>query len=196
VSIDPEALPRVAESVLRIDAEGRAGKAEVIFAPGPTVLAKVGESLLRVAQANRVPLNFGCLMGLCGADPGRVLLGGENLSPPSRAELATLGRFGLPAGCRMDCAARIRGPVTIAPAVEREAIQQPPIRPTGPVSVALGVPLDVRRVVVIVNGIPLPACARAGGLVCPIPESPGEVVTDEHESQRGCIELQSGPVSG
>jgi ferredoxin len=96
VSIDPDALPRVAESVLRIDAEGRAEKAEVIFAPGPTVLAKVGESLLRVAQANQVPLNSGCRMGLCGADPVRVLLGGENLSPPSRAELATLRRFGLP----------------------------------------------------------------------------------------------------
>jgi NAD(P)H-nitrite reductase large subunit/ferredoxin len=153
VSIDPHALPRVAESVLRIDAEGRAEKAEVIFAPGPTVLAKVGESLLRVAQANQVPLNSGCRMGLCGADPVRVLLGGENLSPPSRAELATLRRFGLPAGCRMACAARIRGPVTVATAVERDATPEPAIRPTGAVSVTLGVPSDVQRVVVIGNGI-------------------------------------------
>jgi nitrite reductase (NADH) large subunit len=43
--------------------------------------------------------------------------------------------------------------VTVAPAVEREAIPEPAIRPTPPVSVTLGVPSDVHRVVVIGNGI-------------------------------------------
>ena len=153
MSTDPGAPPRVAESVLRIDAEARAEKAKVVFAPGPTVLAKIGDSLLRVAQANQVPLQSGCRMGLCGADPVRVLVGGQNLSPPSAAERATLQRFGLPADCRMACTARVRGAVTVAPMMEREAIQQPALRPANAVSVALSVPPDVRRVVVIGNGI-------------------------------------------
>ena len=153
MSTDPNAPPRVAESVLRIQAEARAEKAEVVFAPGPTVLAKLGESLLRVAQANQVPIESGCRMGICGADPVRVLRGGENLSPPSRAELATLQRFGLPAGCRMACAARVRGPVMVAPTVERETTREPGFSPAGPATVALSIPPDVHRVVVIGNGI-------------------------------------------
>jgi nitrite reductase (NADH) large subunit len=102
-------------SLLRSDQETLPQQAEVRFAAGPTVLARPGESLLKVAEAHQVPLRSGCRMGLCGADPVRIIAGDENLSPPSAAEQATLRRLGLPPECRMACSARVRGPVTVAP---------------------------------------------------------------------------------
>src|SRR5262249_36035739 len=85
---------------------------------GPTVLARPGESLLRIAEANQVPLQSGCQMGVCGADPVRILAGAENLTPPSVDEHITLRRLALPADCRMACTARVRGHVTVALACE------------------------------------------------------------------------------
>jgi NAD(P)H-nitrite reductase large subunit/ferredoxin len=147
------APPRVADSVLRVHAENRPEKAEVRFAPGPTVLVSPGESLLRVAQANQVPLESGCRMGLCGADPVRVIAGGENLSPPSAAERATLQRLGLPLACRMACTARVRGSVTVALTIdERPDLVHAPAS-AGPVAVAVGMAADVRRLVVVGNGV-------------------------------------------
>jgi ferredoxin len=112
--------------------EALSERAEVCFTPGPTVLAKLGESLLRVAEANQVPLRSGCRMGLCGADPVQIVAGGENLSPPSAAERMTLQRRGLPPDCRMACSARVRGPVTVAP---RSAEQARPL-PAAPEAAA------------------------------------------------------------
>jgi nitrite reductase (NADH) large subunit len=99
----------------RGDQDAPPEQAEVRFAAGPTALARPGESLLKVAEAHQVPLRSGCRMGLCGADPVRIIAGDENLSPPSAAEQATLRRLGLPPECRMACSARVRGPVTVAP---------------------------------------------------------------------------------
>lgn len=156
MSSEPNASPRVAGNVLRIDAEARADKAEVAFAPGPTVLTKAGESILRLALANKVPLESGCRMGLCGADPVLVLAGAENLSPPSAAERATLQRFGFPPDCRLACTARVRGPVRIAPTLDRGGVHEPaaaPGEPLAPVAITPGIPPDLRRIVVIGNGV-------------------------------------------
>ena len=49
------------------------------------MLAKGGQSLLEVAEANQVNMEAGCRMGMCGADPVRVTAGMENLSPVSSA---------------------------------------------------------------------------------------------------------------
>jgi len=106
--------PRVAESVLRAYARARPAMAEIRFVSGPTVLARPGDSLLRIAEANQVPLESGCQMGVCGADPVRILAGAENLTPPSMDEQVTLRRLALSADCRMACTARVRGPVTVA----------------------------------------------------------------------------------
>src|SRR5262249_40924649 len=81
---------------------------------GPTVLARPGDSLLRIAEANQLPLESGCQMGVCGADPVRILAGAENLTPPSVDERVALRRLALPADCRMACTARVRGHVTVA----------------------------------------------------------------------------------
>jgi nitrite reductase (NADH) large subunit len=106
--------PRVAESVLRAYARARPTMAEIRFVSGPTVLARPGESLLRIAEANQVPLDSGCQMGVCGADPVRILAGAENLTPPSMGERVTLRRLALSSDCRMACTARVRGPVSVA----------------------------------------------------------------------------------
>ncbi len=145
--------PRVADSVLRVHAETLPEKAEVRFTPGPTVLARPGESLLKVAQANQVSLESGCRMGLCGADPVRIIAGAENLSPPSAAERATLQRLRLPPACRMACTARVRGPITVAPGIDVQA--EPGLAPAsaGPVSAAVRVAADVRRLVILGNGV-------------------------------------------
>ena len=55
-----DTAPRVSEDLLRAQAEERTDRTEVVFRPGPTVLAKLGDSLLRVAQANQVPIESGC----------------------------------------------------------------------------------------------------------------------------------------
>jgi nitrite reductase (NADH) large subunit len=81
---------------------------QVWFEPGgDPVSAEVGASLLDVAEKNAQPIEAGCRMGMCGADPIRVLEGMSNLSPPERAELDTLRRLGLGASTRLACCARV-----------------------------------------------------------------------------------------
>jgi NAD(P)H-nitrite reductase large subunit/ferredoxin len=145
--------PRVAEAVLEAQTDDRTERTEVAFKPGPTVLARLGDSLLRVAQANQVPLESGCRMGLCGADPVRILQGQENISPPTAGERATLKRLGLPADCRMACTARVRGPVWVTPGLDVEREHEPSIV-ASPVPVTLPhAPIGLQRVVVIGNGV-------------------------------------------
>src|SRR5438034_6959969 len=149
------AVPRAAADLLRAQAEDRAERTEVVFQPGPTVLARLGDSLLRVAWANKVPLESGCRMGLCGSDPVRILSGHDNLSPPTAGERATLKRLGLPTECRMACTARVRGPVTITPGLDVEREHEPAVVP---ISAAPSVrpaltSAEVKRVIVIGNGV-------------------------------------------
>ena len=64
-------------------------------------------SLLDIAERYDQPLEAGCRMGVCGADPVAVLDGMSCLSPPERDELNTLRRLGLGTSTRMACCARI-----------------------------------------------------------------------------------------
>jgi nitrite reductase (NADH) large subunit len=152
----PTAPARDADRVLRVYDEDRAEKVEVAFTPGPTVLAKGGETLLEVAEANQVNMEAGCRMGMCGADPVRITAGMENLSPVSSAERATLERLGLPAGCRMACSAHVQGPVTVVPTADPAALQEEPAavaaEGNGTPAPAFAISEDVRRVVVIGAG--------------------------------------------
>ena len=52
-------------------------------------------SLLDIAERYDQPLEAGCRMGVCGADPVAVLDGASCLSPPEPDELNTLRRLGL-----------------------------------------------------------------------------------------------------
>ena len=143
---------RVAGSVLRIHGARSVGRPEVSFVRGPTVLARDGESLLELAEANGVPMEPGCRMGICGADPVQITAGSDNLSAIRRSEQATLDRLGLPPGCRMACSARVHGPVTVGTVEQGEV--GPERASTGPTTTAdFAVDPEVQRVVVIGTGI-------------------------------------------
>jgi nitrite reductase (NADH) large subunit len=146
---------RVADNVLRAANAASAGNAAVQFVSGPTVLAKPGESLLTIAESNGVRLESGCRMGMCGADPVRILEGTENLSPCMGTERATLERLDAGEGCRMACMAKVLGPVTVLPTIDPAAIPEgmhggAAMVEKGP---SFAVDPSVRTVVVVGNGV-------------------------------------------
>jgi nitrite reductase (NADH) large subunit len=82
---------------------------------GALVAAEPGTSLLEIAEKNNQPIEAGCRMGVCGADPVAVLDGMSCLSAPEHDELNTLRRLGLGKSTRMACCARISsGTVTMS----------------------------------------------------------------------------------
>jgi nitrite reductase (NADH) large subunit len=114
---------------------------------GTRIVARPQSTLLEIAEGHDQPLEAGCRMGVCGADPVAVLDGGENLSAPTDDERATLERLGLdPGRNRMACCARVDGPVTISLTPDRAA------RPAAP-AVEFAADPAVREVVVLGNGI-------------------------------------------
>jgi ferredoxin len=116
--------PHPGDELLRVAEAVHAGEVSVAFRPGPTVLAKVGDKLLDIAEASQVPLDSGCRMGMCGSDPVRILEGEENLSKVRSAERRTLERLRLGVGCRMACVSRVEGPVVIDPQPGLEALPE------------------------------------------------------------------------
>jgi nitrite reductase (NADH) large subunit len=125
----------------------RAEQTEVTFEEGgPRIVARPGIPLLELAETAEQPIEAGCRMGVCGADPVQIVTGSENLSPVGSDEQATLERLGLdPAHNRMACCARVQGPVTVSLTPRRDSN----------VVVTIDFPYDpaVERVVVIGNGI-------------------------------------------
>jgi NADPH-dependent 2,4-dienoyl-CoA reductase/sulfur reductase-like enzyme/ferredoxin len=101
-----------------------------------------GTTLLEVAERLELPVEPGCRMGVCGADPVCVLDGAANLSPIGSAEQATLQRLGLSEEVRMACCARVSGPVELTLDTRRGAAQ----------ASAVGDP-SIERVVIVGNGI-------------------------------------------
>ena len=120
--------------------------ARVRFDPdGTPVAAEVGMSLLEIAERYDQPLEAGCRMGVCGADPVAVLDGTSCLSPPEPDELNTLRRLGLGTSTRMACCARI-GPGTVTVSLTPE-----PGHPDGATRTRYD--RSIVSVVVIGNGI-------------------------------------------
>jgi NADPH-dependent 2,4-dienoyl-CoA reductase/sulfur reductase-like enzyme/ferredoxin len=141
-----------AEDEQRATAHVDAAAAAVLARDGASFEVSVGDrrvavapgtSLLEVAERLELPVEPGCRMGVCGADPVCVTAGHENLSPIGSAERATLARLGLAEGTRMACCARVGGPVELSLDTQRADAVAP---------VAAGDP-SIRRVVVIGNGI-------------------------------------------
>jgi NADPH-dependent 2,4-dienoyl-CoA reductase/sulfur reductase-like enzyme/ferredoxin len=125
-----------------------AGAPEVSFEPeGKRVVAKPGMTLLEAAEAGGLPIESGCRMGVCGADPVCVSDGMDNLSPISDDERSTLDRLGLADTTRMACCARVQGPVTVALTPEK------PQRPSLSRIAEFSFDRAVERVVVLGNGI-------------------------------------------
>jgi NADPH-dependent 2,4-dienoyl-CoA reductase/sulfur reductase-like enzyme/ferredoxin len=82
--------------------------------------ADIGMSLLDVAESSGQPIEAGCRMGVCGADPVSIVEGMGCLSPAEADELKTLNRLGLGKSSRMACCARIQGgDVTVSLTPER-----------------------------------------------------------------------------
>jgi nitrite reductase (NADH) large subunit len=84
-------------------------------AAGGAVPAEIGTSLLEIAELNNQPIEAGCRMGVCGADPVAVLDGMSCLTQPGQDEQNTLRRLGFGESTRMACCARIEsGTVTVS----------------------------------------------------------------------------------
>ncbi|MET7402592.1 FAD-dependent oxidoreductase [Dactylosporangium sp. NPDC005572] len=126
---------------------------EVTFEPhGRRVVAEPGTSLLELAERDGLPIEAGCRMGVCGADPVRVVSG--ELSPPTEDEAATLRRLDLGPSARLACCARVRGPAVIALAPEPASPPVPPPAPPPALPPSAG-PWSrrQRRLVIVGNGI-------------------------------------------
>lgn len=121
--------------------------AQVRFEPsGAQVGADTGMSLLDIAERGAQPIEAGCRMGVCGADPVAVVDGMSCLSPVGGDELNTLYRLGFGPNTRMACCARIRagGEVIVSTTPE------PGHRRSGVSDVF---DRSIARVVVVGNGI-------------------------------------------
>ena len=147
----PSAAPVIDLAASRSMASHRAlttGAPEVAFEPeGKRVVAKPGMTLLEAAEAGGLPIESGCRMGVCGADPVCVSEGMEHLSPISDDERSTLDRLGLADTTRMACCARVSGPVTMKLTPEK------PSKPTLSRIAQFTYDRSVERVVVLGNGI-------------------------------------------
>ena len=104
-------------------------------------------TLLEAAEAGGLPIESGCRMGVCGADPVCVSDGMENLSAISDDERSTLDRLGLAENTRMACCARVQGPVTMKLTPEK------PAKPSLSRIAQFTYDRSVERVVVLGNGI-------------------------------------------
>jgi NADPH-dependent 2,4-dienoyl-CoA reductase/sulfur reductase-like enzyme/ferredoxin len=120
----------------------------VRFLPGgPEVAVAPGTRLLEVIQGAELPIEAGCWMGVCGADPVAVVEGGECLSPIGRDEADTLARLGFDSRTRLACQARVGGPCTVSLQPERAAAAG--LGPAVHVVAAAG----IHRIVILGNGI-------------------------------------------
>ena len=119
-----EAASRPALPVIQISPRAAKVAKQAAVASGPEVRftgsdkpaqAQIGMSLLALAERESQPIEAGCRMGVCGADPVAVLDGGGCLSSADEDELNTLRRLGFADNTRMACVARIQsGPVTVS----------------------------------------------------------------------------------
>jgi NADPH-dependent 2,4-dienoyl-CoA reductase/sulfur reductase-like enzyme/ferredoxin len=121
---EEEAAARPALPVIQISPRAAKVAQKAAAASGPEVRftgsdkpaqAEIGMSLLALAERESQPIEAGCRMGVCGADPVAVLEGGGCLTPSDEDELNTLRRLGFADNTRMACVARIQsGPVTVS----------------------------------------------------------------------------------
>ena len=124
------------------------GAPQVTFLPeNKRVAPKPGMSLLEIAEANGMPIEAGCRMGICGADPVAIKDGMSCTSPIGDDEKATLERLGFAENTRMACCVRITGPVAVQLTPDKASVPQ--------ISRILDFnwDKDLKRVVVIGNGI-------------------------------------------
>jgi nitrite reductase (NADH) large subunit len=135
------------EAARALDRATARDSVEVTFDPDNLrVGVEPGRTLLEIIETNSLPIEAGCRMGMCGADPVTILEGAENLSEAGADELSTIQRLGLGEHTRMACCARVKGNVGVSLQVSKSK---------GPSAAAEKLPIDreIGAVVVIGNGI-------------------------------------------
>lgn len=140
---------RIAPGAARVLKQAsRQEKPEVTFMPSKVrVVVDAGRSLLEVAESNQQPIEAGCRMGMCGADPVFILSGMENLSAVTGDERSTLERLGLGENARLACMCRVKGPVSLTLEVKQA-------QATAPVSIQTAdYDPAIQSVVIVGNGI-------------------------------------------
>jgi len=121
------------------------GVVEIEFAT-TTIAVSAGTTILDAIERAELPIESGCRMGVCGADPVAVTGGYDALSPIRREEADTLERLGLGAPNRMACVARAEGSCAVSLAPDRSSEPQRS-------AAAFEPDPSVQRVVVVGNGI-------------------------------------------
>ncbi len=143
-------LPKVGSSqpLPLINRAGKPGSPAISFLPeNRQVAAELETTLLEVAESNDIPIEAGCRMGMCGADPVAIVAGMQQLSPKGDDEKTTLARLGLADNTRLACCARVRGEVTISLKPERATA------PVVPDTNQFNFDPLVKKVVIIGNGV-------------------------------------------
>lgn len=138
---------------IKIDVVRRSAEADYLVRErksGRHFDADPGRTLLDGIESAGLTLDFGCRMGMCGADPIAIIEGMDALSPPSNEELATLRRLGLEGRARMACVCKAtRGGVTIDLGINPRDLPEPP-PPANQRDLAQET--GVQKVVIIGNG--------------------------------------------
>ena len=113
---------------------------------GHRVVVPVGTTVLEVLERNGLPIQSGCRMGVCGADPVTVVTGDDALTPVTAAERATIERLGLGPRTRLACCARVAGAVEVSLETTAAGAKSDAGR-------VFHVTSEIERVVIIGNGI-------------------------------------------
>ena len=147
----PSEAPKLTVDVGRIPTGAQDAPSLVEVSSGQTMDANPAASLLETFEGAGIKLDYGCRMGMCGADPVAVIEGDENLSPPSEEELASLRRLGLEGRARLACVCKVQAgravvdlstdPKTLPPPVSNDEAPEDPAPRAG-----------VSRVVIVGNG--------------------------------------------
>lgn len=142
------ALRVASPGALRQRQAAQQGQPELTILPqNKRIVAEAGRTLLELIESNDLPIEAGCRMGVCGADPVAITAGMEHLSPVGGDERATLDRLGFAATTRMACCARVQGSCSVALKPERRVAAAPATVAAGTYDPAIS------RVVIIGNGI-------------------------------------------
>lgn len=145
----PEPKVGVQLGALRV-ASASEGDLVVDRGSGCSFAATPRRSLLEGIESAGVKFDYGCRMGMCGADPVVIVEGHERLSDPSVTERETLRRLGLEGRARMACVCRtMQGGITIDTKLDPRTLPEPEAEVP---AVDLALATQVKRVVIIGNG--------------------------------------------
>lgn len=102
------AAPKLTVNLSRIPGVASGAPEVVETSSGQTMATAPDTSLLETFENSGLKLEYGCRMGVCGADPIAIVEGEDNLSEPTAEELASLRRHGLEGRARLACVCKVR----------------------------------------------------------------------------------------